>query len=360
MNKMIEIGGFMFPQKLYDKLIARFAEGFSHTSISCEKAFNELTGIDQILTGGGFLDTEIEKKFKKLNAETQEEIENKLHFFIVYCAYYKGVLSGKFDKDNQSQINKLYTENFTMFDDYIYKAIVMKENYFDERETYKKIVKLFKILPERRIAYEKCYGMKADHLSAFYYALDLPEINIKAIQEINRLVNASQIDQEIGYKKVDNIIQGANFATMKKEYIPLEISKLLYQYEDNFGEPLQIPDINTINKEQRGALWLKICEREARFHIAFERLHPFIDGNGRTGRIILNRNLIKNGLPPILITEVMDSQYKQFITENDYKGFGQLILTCTSQELTRWVSELRDYYKMDKNSIELPHKIKNS
>ena len=42
-------------------------------------------------------------------------------------------------------------------------------------------------------------------------------------------------------------------------------------------------------------------ERIARFHLEFEGIHPFIDGNGRTGRLILNLELIKAGLLPVNI-----------------------------------------------------------
>ena len=42
-----------------------------------------------------------------------------------------------------------------------------------------------------------------------------------------------------------------------------------------------------------------IITKLARFHIDFEGIHPFIDGNGRTGRLLVNMELMKAGYPPI-------------------------------------------------------------
>jgi Fic family protein len=44
-----------------------------------------------------------------------------------------------------------------------------------------------------------------------------------------------------------------------------------------------------------------IIEAAAEFHLRFEGIHPFIDGNGRTGRLILNLELIQAGLLPVNI-----------------------------------------------------------
>lgn len=45
------------------------------------------------------------------------------------------------------------------------------------------------------------------------------------------------------------------------------------------------------------------------FHLRFESIHPFVDGNGRTGRLILNVELMRHGFPPINIRNADRNMY---------------------------------------------------
>ena len=71
-----------------------------------------------------------------------------------------------------------------------------------------------------------------------------------------------------------------------------------------YTEPVQpyliepkMTDLLAENEKRRETM--NPIERIARFHLEFEGIHPFIDGNGRTGRLLLNLDLIRNGYPPI-------------------------------------------------------------
>ena len=53
------------------------------------------------------------------------------------------------------------------------------------------------------------------------------------------------------------------------------------------------------------------------FHHKFEKIHPFMDGNGRTGRMIMNYILLKNNLPPTIIHKKTRKEYLEAMREAD-------------------------------------------
>jgi Fic family protein len=60
---------------------------------------------------------------------------------------------------------------------------------------------------------------------------------------------------------------------------------------------------------QRGIADLPLPEDLARIYNQFERVHPFIDGNGRAGRLALNLILVRLGYPPVIIFKRQRAAY---------------------------------------------------
>ena len=56
-------------------------------------------------------------------------------------------------------------------------------------------------------------------------------------------------------------------------------------------------------------------DRIARFHLDFEVIHPFYDGNGRVGRVIINAQLLKQGLPPLIVRNSEKQTYYRAFRE---------------------------------------------
>jgi Fic family protein len=88
-----------------------------------------------------------------------------------------------------------------------------------------------------------------------------------------------------------------------------------------------------------------ILEAIAEFHLRFEGIHPFIDGNGRTGRLIMNLELIKAGLLPVDIK--FTDRRKYYDCFDSYYANGhkpdmltQLIAGYEAGELSRYIAIL--------------------
>ncbi len=69
---------------------------------------------------------------------------------------------------------------------------------------------------------------------------------------------------------------------------------------------------------------VEVPEALARIHVDFERLHPFIDGNGRTGRLLLNLILTRLGWPPAVIFKERRGRYLQALDRADHDDLGPL------------------------------------
>jgi Fic family protein len=78
----------------------------------------------------------------------------------------------------------------------------------------------------------------------------------------------------------------------------------------------------------------------ARLHNRFERVHPFIDGNGRAGRLILNLILVRLGYPPVIILKKQRDAYlgsMQRADHGDYGPLGEILARAMYDNLNRFI-----------------------
>lgn len=148
----------------------------------------------------------------------------------------------------------------------------------------------------------------------------------KMIKELHLMLKTGTSDARqdwfaVGaYKKMPNEVGG--MATALPEDVAAEMQTLLAAYS---------------------AKKAKTLEDILDFHVRFERIHPFQDGNGRVGRLIMFKECLKYGIVPFIIEDNLKMFYYRGLKEWDREK-GYLIDTClTAQD--RYKAYL-DYFRI--------------
>ena len=165
------------------------------------------------------------------------------------------------------------------------------------------------------------------HKEAFEYVRKLVsenvEISEKVIKDINYLILADKKEDSGIYRRVPVRIMGAAREPVQPYLIIPKMEELLEQYKNS--------------KED-------IVTKLARFHIEFEGIHPFIDGNGRTGRLLINLELMKEGYPPIDIKFTDRLRYYEVFDEYHVKhnisGMSDMFARYLNRRLDLYLSIL--------------------
>ena len=120
---------------------------------------------------------------------------------------------------------------------------------------------------------------------------DVLELDKDLITFLHQML-ISVIDDSIAgrFRKQGEFVRIGTYIAPAPEHIELMLDNLLYEFKHS----------NDF-----------ILKKISKFHLNFESIHPFNDGNGRIGRVLINFQLLKTGYPPIIIRDKEKGDYYQ-------------------------------------------------
>ncbi len=352
MGNSIRIGNTDFNRNFFLSYMRNiFGESFAHSSLSFEKVFEESKRYADMLNDfASEENSEFALMLDDLRTEESLSLLNQRFSEVCQVLAHYGVPTKRiYDEDDQPLP---CVDDFARFVQGAIRPYRNKREYemalsegrtsgarYETETLMERATTLYDIITNKLRADKEAFALKRGNNEAFAFAIGSGPITIPNIIKINSLVNNGSGIHE-GFKSTDNEIGGASFETCPKEMVSIRIQELLFKYYNEWAK--EIPPVEDVNDSVQKNNRLKaICEREAKFHIEFERIHPFEEGNGRTGRILLNKNLIDNELAPILITPEMHDFYITCISDRDYKTLGNYIFLLSSVSLTEMMSAYR-------------------
>lgn len=141
------------------------------------------------------------------------------------------------------------------------------------------------------------------------------ELTLGVMLSLHKMLISNIRDDIAGrFRKDDEYVRvGSHIAPAPKEILGL-LEKMLAEYNASSHE--------------------NIIKRIAKLHLVFEYTHPFIDGNGRIGRVINNYLLIREGFVPINIKFIDRKKYYEAFKEFDEKGATVIMEEIVAKALT--------------------------
>ncbi len=227
-----------------------------------------------------FLNTEYYKnKIKKMKLKNDDFLGVSL-IDVEACKFHFNTVFSKMDELSRKEI----LENFAI--DFAYNTtsiegntITLEEarNFFETNKT-----------PANR-SLREIYDLQNTKDVLFWLFKKKKELDERLVIEIHKKL-MKNIDKRLGFRTLDVHVFKSHFDATPGIYVKTDMELLLKWYEEN--------------KKNFHPLVLAII-----FHHKFEKIHPFYDGNGRTGRMILNYILIKNNYSPVIIRKKNRDDY---------------------------------------------------
>lgn len=165
-----------------------------------------------------------------------------------------------------------------------------------------------------------------NHKEAIDYVGDIVRdeapLSEMVIKDIHQLVLKNIDNDNAGrYRQENVLISGAEHIPPAHYLLNDQMAELLVHYQSFNGH---------------------VLERAARLHVDFVKIHPFIDGNGRTARLLMNLDLMKGGYQPVVIKAKDKLAYYEALdkahTQGDYQDFIALSAEAEKQALQQTLS----------------------
>lgn len=152
----------------------------------------------------------------------------------------------------------------------------------------------------------------------------LTEIDIR---NIHALILKSIDNEDAGVLRKENvIISGAKHRPPEHFLVKQQMEILLEKYNNEWQN-------------------LHCIEKASLLHGEFVKIHPFVDENGRTARLLMNFELMKGGYPPTIIKKESRLRYYEALdlahTTGDYERFIELVSECVEDSLDLWLNVIK-------------------
>jgi Fic family protein len=179
--------------------------------------------------------------------------------------------------------------------EHVYNSNAIENSTLSLAETEKILLQLEldRFISERELFETKNLARVVDYLNKT--AQEKP-ISTELILLLHKLLLTNIRDDIAGrFRQQDEWVRVGTYIASDPKNITNETEQMLLDYKANSHKP--------------------IIERIAKFHLVFEHIHPFVDGNGRIGRVLNNYMLVREGYVPINIQFVNRTEYYQAFKE---------------------------------------------
>lgn len=173
-------------------------------------------------------------------------------------------------------------------------------------------IELDRFISERELFESKNLARVVDFISK---KAKEQELNKDMILLLHKMLFSNIRDEVAGRFRSDNEwVKVGNHIALNPAFVAEAIENMIIEYQSNFD--------------------FHIIKRIAKLHLTFEHIHPFVDGNGRIGRVLNNYCLIREGFVPINIKFSDRNMYYEAFREFDLKSKTSIMEEIVGKAMT--------------------------